>query len=163
MTVEARRAETDAERADALAVRRTVFVEEQGVPEALEVDGRDDESIHFVVYAESEDESEGRDTDPSESDDADARPIGAGRLREVGEGVGKVERIAVLKPRRGEGVGRAIMRTLESTAVDEGLSKLVMHAQTPVEGFYRDLGYETTSDEFEEAGISHVEMAKSLA
>jgi predicted GNAT family N-acyltransferase len=169
MTVEVRRAETDAERADALAVRRAVFVEEQGVPEPLEVDGRDDESVHFVVYAESETESEGRDADPSERDDADnpgpddRRPIGAGRLREVGDGVGKVERIAVLKPRRGEGVGRAIMRTLEATAVDEGLSKLVMHAQTPVEGFYRDLGYETTSDEFEEAGIAHVEMAKSLA
>ena len=37
-----------------------------------------------------------------------------------------------------------------------------MHAQTPVEGFYRELGYETTSDVFEEAGIEHVEMEKSV-
>ena len=158
MTVEVRRAETDAERADALEVRRAVFIDEQGVPEDLEVDGRDDESIHFVAYTDgepSEGDSERHDTD-------DSRPIGAGRLREVGERVGKVERIAVLQSYRGEGVGRKIMRTLEATAAERGLSKLVMHAQTPVEGFYRDLGYETTSDEFEEAGIPHVEMAKSL-
>ncbi|UPW00037.1 GNAT family N-acetyltransferase [Halorussus gelatinilyticus] len=158
MTVEVRRAETDAERADALEVRRSVFVEEQGVPEDLEVDGKDDESIHFVAYAEGEGESERRDA----ADTDGLRPVGAGRLREVGEGVGKVERIAVLKPHRGEGVGGEIMRTLEATAAERGLSELVMHAQTPVEGFYRDLGYDTTSDEFEEAGIPHVEMTKSL-
>ncbi|WP_135851047.1 GNAT family N-acetyltransferase [Halorussus salinus] len=163
MTVEVRRAETDAERADALEVRRAVFVEEQGVPEDLEMDGRDGESIHFVAY-----DADAAAGESSERDDADPgpdnrRPIGAGRLREVGEGVAKVERIAVLQPHRGEGVGREIMRTLEATATERGLSELVMHAQTPVEGFYRDLGYETTSDEFEEAGIAHVEMAKSLA
>ncbi len=164
MTVEVRRAETDAERADALEVRRAVFVEEQGVPEDLEMDGRDGESIHFVAY-----DADAAAGESSERDDADdpgpdnRRPIGAGRLREVGDGVGKVERIAVLQPHRGEGAGREIMRTLETTAAERGLSKLVMHAQTPVEEFYRKLGYETTSDEFEEAGIAHVEMAKSLA
>ncbi|WP_128478325.1 GNAT family N-acetyltransferase [Halorussus pelagicus] len=154
MTVEVRRAETDAERADGIAVRKTVFVEEQGVPEDLELDGKDDESLHFVAYAEGESNEE------TLADDR--RPVGVGRLREVGDRTGKVERIAVLKANRGEGVGRAIMRTLEATAAERGLSKLVMHAQTSVEEFYRDLGYETTSDEFEEAGIAHVEMEKSL-
>ncbi|UPV73993.1 GNAT family N-acetyltransferase [Halorussus limi] len=155
MTVGVRRAETEAERTDALAVRSEVFVEEQGVPEDLELDGKDDEAIHVVGYAEGE-SSDGR------ADGETPRPVGAGRLREVGDGVGKVERVAVLKPHRGEGVGRVIMDELEAAAAEQGLSKLVMHAQSPVEGFYRDLGYETTSDEFEEAGIPHVEMAKSL-
>lgn len=129
---------------DALAVRREVFIEEQDVPEHLEVDGKDDEAIHFVAY---------------DGDD----PVGAARLREVEPGVGKVERVAVLRPRRGEGIGRAIMAELEATAAERGFEALTLHAQTHVEGFYRDLDYETTSDVFEEAGIEHVEMEKALS
>ncbi|MFC4552544.1 MULTISPECIES: GNAT family N-acetyltransferase [Halorussus] len=154
MTPEVRRAETDAEREDALRVRREVFVEEQGVPEELEVDGRDDEAIHFVGYADDRADASGEDS---------RVPVAAGRLRAVDDGVGKVERIAVVESRRGEGWGRATMDELEATAEARGFSTLVMHAQTPVEGFYRELGYETTSDVFEEAGIPHVEMEKSLS
>ncbi|NEU57126.1 GNAT family N-acetyltransferase [Halorussus sp. MSC15.2] len=153
MSYEVRRAETETERADALSVRFEVFVDEQGVPEDVEIDGKDDESIHFVGYAEGE---------RGEGTDADRAPVGVGRLREVGDRTGKVERIAVLEEHRGEGVGRTIIDEIESTAAEQGLSTLVMHAQTPVEQFYRDLGYETTSDVFEEAGIPHVEMEKSL-
>ncbi|WP_276301177.1 GNAT family N-acetyltransferase [Halorussus lipolyticus] len=142
------RAETDAEEADALEVRRSVFVEEQGVPEALEIDGKDDEAAHVVAYRDAED---------------DSTPVGAGRLREIEDGVGKLERIAVLEPHRGEGIGSELVAELEAIADDRGLSMLTMHAQTPVEGMYRKLGYETTSDEFEEAGIPHVEMEKSLS
>jgi predicted GNAT family N-acyltransferase len=141
--VRVRRAETDADVADALAVRRAVFVEEQGVPEEIEVDGEDDAATHFVAY------------------DGD-RPIGAARLREVESGVGKVERVAVRRPRRGEGIGRALMAELERTAASAGIETLTLHAQTHVESFYDDLGYETTSDVFEEAGIEHVEMEKDI-
>jgi len=142
------RAETDAQRADALEVRRTVFIEEQGVPESLEIDGKDDESAHVVAYRDREESTV---------------PVGAGRLREVEEGVGKLERIAVLEPHRGNGIGSDLVAELEAIADEKGLSTLTMHAQTPVEGMYRSLGYETTSDEFEEAGIPHVEMEKSLS
>lgn len=143
MSVRVTRARTADQRADALAVRRRVFVEEQGVPEGLEVDGKDDDATHFVAY-----------------DDGD--PVGAARLREPDRGVGKVERVAVLPARRGEGIGRAIMAELEATAADQGIATLTLHAQTHVEEFYHRLGYETTSGVFEEAGIDHVEMEKSL-
>lgn len=178
MTVGVRRAGTEAERADALAVRRSVFVEEQGVPESLEVDGKDGEAVHFVAYADADDcpDEAVREIEEVHADattaggrgdavgetDGGRVPVGAGRLREVDEGVGKVERIAVVSSYRGRGAGRAVMTEVEATAERLGFSKLVMHAQTSVEEFYRDLGYETASDEFEEAGISHVEMEKSL-
>lgn len=166
MTVAVRRAETEAEREDAFEVRYAVFVEEQGVPEDVEVDGKDDEAIHFVGYATAEstsDSDESNDSDSDRESDSDSRqPVAAGRLREAGDGIGKVERIAVLATHRGEGWGRAIMDELEATARERGLSKLVMHAQMPVKGFYGALGYETTSDVFEEAGIEHVEMEKLL-
>jgi len=54
------------------------------------------------------------------------------------------------------------MSALETTAAQRGIDRLVMHAQTHVEEFYRRLDYETTSDVFEEAGIDHVEMEKEL-
>lgn len=136
-------AETETERADALAVRHAVFVEGQGVPEARERDGEDDGALHFVA------------TD-------DGRAVGAARLRAVGPGTGKVERVAVREPRRGEGWGERIMDTVEAVACERNLTTLVLHAQTHVEGFYRRLDYETVSDEFEDAGIPHVEMEKEL-
>lgn len=136
-------ADTETERADALTVRYAVFVDGQGVPEDRERDGRDDDATHFVAFD-------------------DGRAIGAARLREVEPGTGKVERVAVREDRRGEGWGERIMATVEDAARERGLSTLVLHAQTHVEAFYANLGYETTSDEFEDAGIPHVEMRKSL-
>jgi predicted GNAT family N-acyltransferase len=167
MTTGVHRAETASEREDALAVRYEVFVEEQGVPEELEADGKDDEAVHFVGYAEGDCDEHDRNEldrdgpDNGDPDRDDPSPVSAGRLRPLGDGVAKVERIAVLEPHRGEGWGRKVMTELEATAEERGIEKLIMHAQTPVEGFYRELGCETTSDVFEEAGIEHVEMEKS--
>ncbi|MFB6183111.1 MAG: GNAT family N-acetyltransferase [Haloarculaceae archaeon] len=144
MTADVHRVETPGEREDALDVRRAVFIEEQGVSEEIEIDDREQESIHFVAYADGE-------------------PVGAARLRELDDATGKAERVAVLRSHRGEGFGRRLMTTLEATASDRGLTEMVLHAQTRVEEFYAALGYETTSGEFQEAGIPHVEMRKSLA
>jgi predicted GNAT family N-acyltransferase len=127
--------------ADAVAVRRAVFVEGQGVPESLEVDEHESDCRHFVAY------------------DGET-PVGAARLRPLDGGTAKVERVAVVAPRRGEGWGARLMDAVEAAAREAGVDLLVLHAQTPVEGFYRQRGYRTTSDVFEEAGIPHVEMER---
>ncbi len=134
------------ERADAFAVRERVFVDEQGVPMELERDDHDDDdaTVHFVAYA------------------ADGAAVGAARLRRVGEATGKVERVAVDADRRGEGWGRRLMAAVEDAADDRGLTDLTMHAQSDVVEFYRRLGYEAEGEEFEEAGIPHRTMRKSL-
>ncbi|OLZ42055.1 acetyltransferase [Natrinema saccharevitans] len=142
--LEVRIADADREREDAFAVRREVFVAEQGVDEELEYDDHDETATHFVAYDRAE-------------------PIGAARLREYEDGVGKVERVAVLESHRDEGVGRALMDALERRAADEGLTTLKLHSQTRAADFYRELGYERRGSVFEEAGIPHVEMRKSLA
>lgn len=141
--MELRRARTDAEREDALAVRREVFIDEQGVPEGRELDGRDDESVHFVAYD-------------------DGAAVGAARLREYEAGTAKAERVAVLADHREAGIGRALMDRLEETARERGYGQLLLYAQVPVVGFYERLGYEVTSGEFEDAGIPHREMRKRL-
>jgi predicted GNAT family N-acyltransferase len=130
--------------ADAHAVRRAVFVEEQGVSEAIEMDGNDAEATHVVVH-----------------DRAEGTPVATARLR-TPEGVAKAERVAVRAAYRGRGLGARVMALLESAARRQGHGRVVLHAQTTVEGFYERLGYETTSDVFEEAGIPHVEMVKEL-
>ncbi|WP_224333964.1 GNAT family N-acetyltransferase [Haloprofundus halobius] len=140
-------AENEAAREDAFAVREAVFVDEQGVPEELEWDEYDgaDGTLLFVAYDDGE-------------------PVGAARLRRVDgdDGARKVERVAVLESERGEGWGKRLVEALERVAREENVRELRLHAQTQVERFYCDLGYETTSGEFEEAGIPHVEMRKSL-
>ncbi|WP_232701745.1 GNAT family N-acetyltransferase [Halobacterium wangiae] len=135
------RADTDARYEDALGVRYAVFVDEQGVPEGLEVDDYEDESLHFVAY------------------DATSDPVGAARLREYEPRVGKVERVAVLESRRGEGWGDALMDAVEDAA-RERFDELYLHAQLPAAGFYDRRNYEREGDQFEEADIAHVAMRK---
>ncbi|RDI72927.1 GNAT family N-acetyltransferase [Halopelagius longus] len=137
---------TDAEREDAFAVRRDVFVEEQGVDEELEYDEYDEpgaDATHFVAYDDGE-------------------IVGAARLREADPGVGKVERVVVAERRRGEDWGKRVMEAVEATAREQGYEKLKLHAQTRVEGFYESLNYESVGEEFVEADIPHVEMRKPL-
>ncbi len=140
---EVRVVESMAEREDAYAVRRTVFVDEQGVDEELEYDEHEDHATHFVAYDGDE-------------------PVGAARLREPEDGLGKVERVAVLESRREQGVGEALMRAVEAEARAGGLTKLKLHSQTRAAGFYRSVGYERRGEEFEEAGIPHVKMCKAI-
>jgi len=157
-----RRVTTDDERADAVAVRHAVFVEEQGVPEDIEYDGRDDEAIHFVAYRDDRKGGDGESGDGESGDGGSGDPVGAARLRAVDDSTAKVERVAVRADARGEGWGRRLMAELEATAAERGVETLVLHSQTHVEDFYLQSGYETVSEVFEEAGIPHVEMEKSL-
>ena len=152
------------EREDAFAVRENVFVDEQGVDEELEYDEHDEpdaDAVHFVAY---------------DGDD----PVGAARLRFPERGVGKVERVAVLASHRGNDLGRDLMDAVHAAARDHGrqttsdgqsdrersdygVETLKLHAQTRAAGFYERLGYEARGEEFEEAGIPHVEMRRSLS
>jgi predicted GNAT family N-acyltransferase len=144
-TVSAARGESDPAVLDAaVEVRRAVFVEEQGVAEAEEMDGEDAAAWHVVL-----------------TDRATARHAGTTRVREV-DGVAKVERVAVRSRYRGRGLGRRLMGLAESYARTRGHDEAVLHAQTAVEGFYAALGYERVGGEFPEAGIPHVEMRKRL-
>ncbi len=128
---------------DAFSVRKTVFIHEQHVPEAEEIDQYDDSAVHFVLYDEAQ------------------IPIGAGRLRTINE-IGKVERICVLKEKRKSGAGKIIMDAIEEHARKQGIFIVKLNAQTHAIPFYRKLKYEIISDEFFDAGIPHRTMEKHL-
>jgi predicted GNAT family N-acyltransferase len=138
-----RRVDDGATLSDAHAVRRAVFIESQGVPESEEMDGKDEAATHLVAY------------------DGD-RPVGTARLREPTPGVAKIERVAVTRSYRGQGLGRHLLRAIEGLAREGGMEEAVLHTQTHVADFYAALGYRRTGPEFEEAGLPHVEMRKAL-
>ncbi|ELZ34998.1 acyltransferase [Halogeometricum pallidum JCM 14848] len=138
---------TEAEREDAFAVRYDVFVDEQGVDEELEWDEHDEpdaEATHLVAY----------------DDDI---VVGAARFRPYDEETAKVERVVVAENRRGEGWGERLMDVAEDEARESGFSRVKLHAQTRVREFYESLGYRAVGEEFEDAGIPHVEMRKPLS
>ncbi len=65
----------------------------------------------------------------------------------------------VLTITRGKGDGRLIMeRGVEAARERFGLRTVIIDAQKHAEGFYKKLGFITTSDEFLEEGIVHVKM-----
>lgn len=130
----------------ALRIREIVFVQGQGVPADLEVDGLDPQSTHLLAEAREQ---------------GAWLPVGAARLRRKGE-LAKAERVAVLERARGHGVGALLMAALEDEAEHQGLGQVFLHAQTSVVEFYLKLGYQSEGPEFEEAGIAHQAMRKVL-
>jgi predicted GNAT family N-acyltransferase len=43
-----------------------------------------------------------------------------------------------------------------------GVTEVELHAQVSARGFYERAGYTAVGDEYEEAGITHVTMRRSL-
>ncbi|MFJ7933913.1 GNAT family N-acetyltransferase [Sporosarcina sp. NPDC096371] len=130
----------------AFHIRKEVFVKEQNVPledEFDEFDTLNELAEHILVYYNEQ-------------------PVGTGRVRWV-DGFGKLERICILEPYRKFGLGKVILRALEEIAEEKGLSRVKLHGQTQAEGFYKKLGYQTSSSIFMEDGIPHVLMTKELA
>ncbi|WP_134726497.1 GNAT family N-acetyltransferase [Paracoccus luteus] len=125
------------------AIRRAVFIDEQAVPEALEIDGLDGAAIHLLATV-------------------DGRPVGCARLLIDGT-VGKIGRVAVLRQARGTGLGAALIRA----ALDElrgvpGVTTAKLGAQTHALGFYERLGFVAQGPVFDDAGIPHRTMTRPL-
>ncbi|RHW39843.1 GNAT family N-acetyltransferase [Lysinibacillus yapensis] len=135
--------ENEQELSLAYAVRKKVFVEEQGVPEHLELDEHDASATHFIVKDED-------------------KTIAAARLREMEPKIGKVERVCVLKEYRGKRLGLLIMKEIEHYAKNHDFKKLKLNAQSYAVPFYEKLDYKVTSPEFLDAGIPHRAMEKEL-
>ena len=124
----------------AQAIRTQVFVVEQNIPAELEMDAMDAQCVHAIAYSD------------------DGKPIGTGRLLPDGH----IGRMAVLSEYRSLGVGAAILRTLMSQAKVLGKSSVQLNSQMTAESFYQRNGFVREGDEFEEAGIAHIHMARGL-
>ena len=133
----------DGELEGAFEVRRRVFVEEQGIPSSEEFDGRDGEALHIVV-------KDGE------------RVIGTARVLFLADERAKIERMAVLKPFRRQGIGRRIISSLNEELSNRGVEQAVLHAQYTVVAFYKACGFKESGLPFWEVGIKHIEMQRRL-
>lgn len=122
----------------AFVVRGIVFCGEQEVRYALDRDGLDTGALHVLA-------------------EVDGEPAAAGRIRFLGE-FAKLERIAVRKAYRGQGLGRRLTDFMILKARERGFRKCKVHAQVQVEKFYSALGFRTEGTRFLEAGIEHCLM-----
>ncbi|MFP4103259.1 GNAT family N-acetyltransferase [Coleofasciculus sp.] len=124
-------------------VRRSVFHIEQGVDPSLDLDGKDETANHILAYVENQ-------------------AVGTVRVRYLDHQTAKIERLAVLSDFRGRGIGKILMEKALDIAAKKQINTVVIHAQDYVKSLYLKLGFLPEGELFEEAGISHVKMIKSL-
>ena len=135
--------ESPADMDRAYAIRRRVFIEEQRVPEEIELDADDAHAFHALALL-------------------DGSAIGCGRMVDHGAGEVKIGRMAVLPEYRTGGIGAEILRFLIDRARARGVRKAILHAQLTAEGFYLKQGFVPIGEVFEEAGIAHRLMERNL-
>ena len=131
--------ESPADLQRAYAIRRRVFIEEQNVPEEIEMDADDAHAFHALATF-------------------NGVSVGCGRMLEHGASEVKIGRMAVSLEFRKTGVGAHILRFLIDRARERGFRKAILHAQVTAGGFYLKEGFVPVGGVFDEAGIAHRKM-----
>ena len=122
----------------AYTVRAVVFIGEQKCPYHEEIDEHEYSCIHIIG-------------------EVDGEPIAAARIRFPGR-YAKLERIAVRKEWRGQGLGHQLVDYMLAECRARGYSSFRMHAQAHLTDFYAEHGFIKQGDIFDEAGIDHYLM-----
>lgn len=129
--------------AAALAIRRAVFTDEQGISAALDVDGYDGDAEHVLIRAGT-------------------TPVATGRLRIDEAGNGVLARIAVVKSHRGRGLGQRVVKALEMIAATRGVTQVCLWPHRHLALFYGRMGYVASGAEDTVAGHDLIQMGKPL-
>jgi predicted GNAT family N-acyltransferase len=124
----------------ASAIRFEVFVEEQQVPIAEELDAMDAECLHALAFSHQ------------------GEAVATGRLLPDGH----IGRMAVKLSERKKGVGAAVLQALVEAAQERGIKHVVLGAQLHAKDFYLKQGFVEFGDVFLDANIEHVMMRKEL-
>jgi len=125
-----------------MALRTVVFVEEQRVPLAEEIDGLDDQATHLVAL-------------DGEELVATCRLLADGTTMKLG-------RMVVAKERRREGIASEMLRVADEQSKLLGGEQIRLAAQTYATALYEQAGYVAYGEPFPDAGIEHIWMSKQL-
>ena len=120
------------------AVRTPVFVKEQHVTPEFEWDEKDADAMHLLALAGDE-------------------PVACARIVD-----NKIQRMAVLKHWRGQGVGLAILQQAVDIIQQNGFELAKLSAQTHAIHFYEKGDFVVTSGVYQDLHIPHVDMQKML-
>ena len=122
----------------AYAIRHAVFIEEQGIPAALEIDDYDPIAEHALAFL-------------------DSQCVGTARiyLDEQDPSKAKIGRMAVLKEFRGQGIGTALLGEAIRAGMMQGANVFELHAQQSAAPFYAKLQFKPDGAIFDEVGIPH--------
>ena len=127
---------------DAVAIRNTVFVKGQGIPRSIEIDANEAYCIHFVLY--------------------DDKSQATATVRLLPNLDWTLQRMAVLDDYQGQGLGSILLKEAEDFAQEQSFKSISLHAQLGALKFYLNNGYQEVGQIFEEAGIQHITVEKSL-
>ena len=136
--IQVRKIENEQDLQKAFAIRHVVFVEEQHCPPHLEREN-EEVSTHFLATL-------------------DDVPVGACRWRKTEAGY-KLERFAVSREHRGQGVGQALVGAVLADLPAEA-SYVYLNSQLDAVGLYARFGFVAEGPQFEEAGIQHFKMVR---
>ena len=125
-------------------IRTVVFVEEQGFTPEIVFDELDARALHVALY-----ENE--------------LPIASARTVKESPGIYRFGRIAVLREKRGLGLGALIMQIMEDKMKEIGAAKIILSAQSHGQGFYEKCGYNLAGEEYLIHDCPHINMEKDLA
>ena len=153
MSVVIRSAATAADRLASWRLRELVFIGEQGISVDVERDGLDDLAWHLLAWDAEE-------------------PVGTARVlgldaehkmvRPEQAAVAKIGRMAVLPAKRRLGIGRQLLDAALELARRHGIERAELSAQEYVVSFYERAGFRAEGERYEEAGIPHCRMSRSL-
>nr|WP_168797897.1 GNAT family N-acetyltransferase [Pacificoceanicola onchidii] len=121
------------------AIRRAVFIDEQGFTDEEEWDDLDEGSIKLLIKDGTQ-------------------PVATARLL-VQDGIGKIGRICVLKEGRGKGLGaKLVLFGLEHFRNNPAINTVELGAQCHALGFYEKLGFSAFGEEYLDGSVPHRNM-----
>ncbi|MGD9950054.1 MAG: GNAT family N-acetyltransferase [Desulfobulbus sp.] len=108
-------------------IRNEVFVNEQGIPIELDLDGLDDHSYHALAQIGT-------------------NVVGTARLTISGNNKAVLARVAVTKDHRGSGIARHLIRSILSYAKVLKVEIIEIHAHQHLKNFYESFGFDYIQD-----------------
>ncbi len=107
-------------------VRTDAFCFGQNIPVELEFAGEEaQDDIEGVVILE------------------DHKPVAGCRISYPADGIGKIERVCVVREKQKGGYGSILIREAEKWLIENGVRHIVINSQDRAAGFYHKLGYIT--------------------
>jgi|TARA_B110000259_G_scaffold77800_1_gene91205 predicted GNAT family N-acyltransferase len=125
-------------------IRQRVFVNEQGVPEAIVHEDAERSAHYFVAI------------------DEEGNALGTARWRKTAQGV-KLERFAVLPAHRNKGLGADLLRSILVDIKSKFGSGVLVYLNAQLEAItlYTDQGFLPVGQTFIEADITHQRMSQT--